>query len=102
MHSHKYANPTSYDDGHSHHYRGVTSLNPDVPGHIHYMSGYTTYEDGHVHRYVLATSPGIYMNGKHYHNYYGVTSFEDGHRHRVEGAVSMHHAEKPYCCYDQP
>jgi len=81
MHSHSYAGKTSYNDGHWHNYKGMTSRAPDVPGHVHYMAGCTSYDDGHDHRYRSTTGPAIYVGGKHYHMYCGVTEVADRHVH---------------------
>jgi len=61
MHSHYYLGKTTIDDRHWHNYEGVTSCDPDEPGHIHYMNGKTSLEDGHVHEYRNATGPAIYV-----------------------------------------
>ncbi|WP_422691252.1 YmaF family protein [Clostridium thermosuccinogenes] len=60
MHSHSFSGYTSYNNGHRHYYMGMTSISPDVPGHIHYMAGYTSFDDGHTHAYRSATGPAIY------------------------------------------
>ena len=81
MHSHSYAGRTSYNDGHWHNYQGMTSRDPDVPGHIHHMTGCTSCDDGHFHNYKSATGPAIYVGDKHYHMYCGVTEVADRHVH---------------------
>jgi len=91
MHSHFYLGKTSIDDGHWHDYIGMTSMDPDDPGHIHYMAGHTSYEDGHVHDYKNATGPAIYVEGKHYHMYSGITGMADGHVHIYEDATDKYH-----------
>ena len=55
MHSHYYLGKTTIDDRHWHNYEGMTSCDPNEPGHIHYMSGKTSMDDGHVHEYHNAT-----------------------------------------------
>jgi hypothetical protein len=37
MHTHYYMGETSYDDGHIHRYRGITSPSPNYPGHTHLL-----------------------------------------------------------------
>jgi len=90
LHSHFYNGRTTLNDGHVHRYSGVTSSDPDVPGHIHYMVGETTFDDGHIHRYTLQTSPGIAVDGGHTHYYQASTSFEDGHIHYMYGYTEVH------------
>ncbi|MCX7709290.1 MAG: YmaF family protein [Clostridia bacterium] len=99
MHTHRYVNTTSYDDGHRHGFKGVTSCSSEDPAHIHYMVGTTTYEDGHTHRYRLQTSPAIIVNGQHYHLYCGVTTVDDEHLHSMDGAVWPFHLKELYCNY---
>jgi len=93
MHSHFYAGKTSYNDGHWHDYRGNTSSDPDVLGHVHYMSGSTSIDDGHSHEYSSATGPAIYFNGKHYHMYYGTTEVADRHTHNYSGSTSIYYRD---------
>jgi hypothetical protein len=81
---------TTFNDGHIHGYSGATSLNPDVPGHIHYMMGETTFNDGHRHRYSLQTSPAISAGGGHTHYYQAATSFDDQHNHYIYGYTSIY------------
>jgi len=91
MHSHSYSGKTSYNNGHWHYYRGMTSSNPDVPGHIHYMAGFTSFDDGHVHGYRSATGPAIYIGGKHYHAYRGITEVARWHTHNYDGKTSYYY-----------
>jgi len=63
MHSHRFMGRTTFNDGHVHGYSGMTSLNPNIPGHMHYITGETTFEDGHIHRYSLQTGPSITVYG---------------------------------------
>ena len=93
MHSHYYLGKTTIDDRHLHNYEGVTSCDPDEPGHIHYMNGKTSLEDGHVHEYRNATGPAIYVGGKHYHMYCAITKEADGHVHKYEDATHKYYGE---------
>jgi len=93
MHSHYYLGKTTIDDRHWHNYEGVTSCDPDEPGHIHYMNGKTSLEDGHVHEYRNATGPAIYVGGKHYHMYCAITKVADGHVHKYEDATHKYYDE---------
>lgn len=82
MHTHEYITTTTYDDGHNHNMMGVTTEDPDTPGHIHCLAGQTSLEDGHVHNYKSYTLPAFYdIHGDHYHLYNGLTDTPDGHVH---------------------
>jgi len=39
LHSHSFNGRTTFNDGHIHEYFGVTSFNPDVPGHVQLYDG---------------------------------------------------------------
>jgi hypothetical protein len=93
MHSHFYVGKTSYNDGHWHDYKGTTSSDPDIAGHVHYMSGSTSVDDGHSHGYRSATGPAIYLDGKHYHMYCGVTEIADQHTHTYNASTSIYHTD---------
>ncbi len=90
MHSHSFAGRTSFNDGHTHDYQGVTSSVKDFPGHTHIMSGETSLDDGHTHLYRSSTGPAIYVGDKHYHMYSGVTLVADRHTHDYRGATSFY------------
>ncbi|HOQ01257.1 MAG TPA: YmaF family protein [Acetivibrio clariflavus] len=90
MHSHRFMGRTTFNDGHVHGYSGMTSQNPDIPGHMHYITGETTFEDGHIHRYSLQTGPSIPVYGGHIHYYQAATSFNDGHVHYLYGYTSIY------------
>lgn len=90
LHSHDFRGRTTFNDGHTHGYSGVTSDNPDVPRHIHYMMGETTFNDGHVHRYTLFTNPEIRVGRGHTHYYQASTSFNDGHVHYLYGYTTVY------------
>ena len=90
LHSHGFRGRTSFNDNHTLGYTGVTCLNPDVPGHVHYMTGATTFNDGHIHRYALYTSPEIPVDGGHTHYYQSATSFNDGHIHYLYGYTTVY------------
>ncbi|PNT92270.1 YmaF family protein [Clostridium thermosuccinogenes] len=91
MHSHSFSGYTSYNNGHRHYYMGMTSISPDVPGHIHYMAGYTSFDDGHTHAYRSATGPAIYIGSMHYHGYRGTTGIADRHTHNYDGRTSSYY-----------
>lgn len=93
MHSHYYLGKTTIDDHHWHNYEGMTSCDPDEPGHVHHMSGKTSVEDGHSHEYHNVTGPAIYVGGKHYHMYCGITEEADGHVHKYEDATHKYYGE---------
>lgn len=90
LHSHGFRGRTTFSDGHTHEYSGITSMNPDIPGHVHYMAGVTAFNDGHVHRYSLYTSPEIQVDRGHTHYYRAATSFEDGHVHYLFGYTTIY------------
>lgn len=54
-HVHPFSGVTSYDEGHSHQYAGVTGPAIQVPGgrHVHYFEGFTTLNgiSPHTHHY---------------------------------------------------
>jgi UDP-2,3-diacylglucosamine pyrophosphatase LpxH len=89
-HSHSLCGPTSYNDGHLHHFGAVTEMAPSGVPHIHRFRGVTTYIDGHAHRFFSETGPAITAeNGGHYHEYHAVTQLADGHTHRMRGYTSV-------------
>lgn len=90
MHSHGYRGMTTYSYGHKHDYFGATSLDPDTPGHIHYMWGKTSYNDGHIHYYAVPTGPSVKVKDGHTHHYCGATTLNDGHVHYYGGVTSIY------------
>jgi hypothetical protein len=89
LHSHSFRGRTTFNDGHTHGYTGITSLSPDVRGHVHFITGATTFNDGHIHRYALYTSREIPVAGGHTHFYQAATSFNDRHVHFLFGFTSV-------------
>jgi hypothetical protein len=95
VHIHDYATRTTFNDGHTHVVRGVTSQPlQGYERHTHYYNGVTTFEDGHVHRFRGWTGPPMFLpDGTHYHEFRGETSFDDGHTHRYTGRTGF---PRPY------
>jgi hypothetical protein len=89
FHSHALFGPTTFNDGHIHHYGAVTQPGPTGVPHTHQVYSITTLNDGHVHRYMTTTSVSIPAEQGHYHEYYAVTEFADGHTHRLQGYTSI-------------
>lgn len=89
MHNHNYIGETSYDDGHSHRYRGVTSPSLNYPGHTHLLLGNTTFNDRHLHQYRVPTDQQIETRNGHFHEYSGDTDYTQGHDHVMQGSTSV-------------
>jgi hypothetical protein len=88
-HSHAYSGSTTYNDGHIHHYGGVTDKAKSGVPHCHYMEGTTTYYEDHEHEYCTKTGPVIMLpNGLHYHYFETRVKLADGHIHYISGFTS--------------
>jgi hypothetical protein len=87
FHVHEYSTRTSFNDGHRHGIRGVTSASSGgLDQHVHYYEGITSFDDGHIHRFSGFTGPAIPLpGGGHIHEFFGTTSFDDGHVHTYYG-----------------
>lgn len=88
MHTHYYMGETSYNDGHIHNYRGITSPSPNYPNHTHLLMGDTTVNDRHLHEYRISTNRQIETRDGHYHEYSGDTDYAQGHDHSMQGSTS--------------
>jgi len=89
-HSHSLCGPTSYNDGHFHHYGTVTDLAPSGVPHTHRFYGDTSFIDDHVHPYYSETGPAIPTeDGRHYHEYRTIAEYTDGHIHYMRGCTSV-------------
>lgn len=89
QHSHSYSGVTTYNQGHVHHYGGVTCKAPSGVPHCHKMNGITTFNNGHEHKYVTETGPAMNLpNGCHYHCFRTRVECEDGHIHYISGYTS--------------
>lgn len=89
QHSHSYSGATTYNQGHIHHYGGITSKAPTGVPHDHGMRGVTTFNNGHEHNYVTETSPAINLpDGRHYHYFRTRVELADGHIHYMSGYTS--------------
>lgn len=86
-HRHPYSTETSFDNGHTHLMRGITSIaSGGLDNHVHYYEGTTSFRDGHVHYYRGMTGPAIPLpEGGHIHEFEGQTTFNDGHIHYYRG-----------------
>lgn len=88
-HSHSYSGATTYNDGHIHHYGGVTDKALSGVPHNHCMKGITTFNDNHEHSYVTKTGPAIILpRGYHYHYFETKVKLADGHIHYIYGCTS--------------
>jgi len=89
QHSHSYSGTTTYDQGHIHHYGGITSKAPSRVPHDHRMKGVTTFNRDHDHSYTTKTSPAINLaDGRHYHYFQTSVELKDGHIHYINGYTS--------------
>lgn len=89
-HSHSYFGQTTFNDGHIHHFAGVTSKEASGVPHIHSMEGETTYNNEHEHSYSTKTGPVIPVpSGGHMHCYTTRVEYEDGHIHYIQGYTSV-------------
>lgn len=89
QHSHSYSGATTYNQGHIHHYGGITSKAQSGVPHKHSMRGITTFTDGHEHNYVTETSPAMNLeDGRHYHYFRTSVKLADGHIHYMSGYTS--------------
>ncbi|RXM57327.1 YmaF family protein [Clostridium tetani] len=89
QHSHSYSGTTTYNDGHIHHYGGVTDKALSGVPHTHCIKGVTTFNDCHEHSYVTRTGPAINLAcGCHYHYFETKVKFVDGHIHCISGCTS--------------
>ncbi|MEW9094068.1 MAG: YmaF family protein [Clostridiaceae bacterium] len=89
-HSHSYSGATTYNQGHIHHYGGVTDKAESGVPHNHCMQGITTFNDGHEHSYETKTGPAITLAcGCHYHCFETKVTFVDGHIHYISGYTSV-------------
>ena len=92
LHTHRFIGLTTYVSGHNHVFSGVTSANPDTPGHVHTMRGGTTYDAGHDHAYGLTTGPAVDVGTGHLHNFAAETStaaIPNVHSHAMRGRTSI-------------
>ncbi len=89
QHSHSYSGKTTYNQGHIHHYGGVTSKSPSGVPHNHGMKGITTFHNDHDHSYITKTGPAINLpDGRHYHYFETRVDRKDGHIHYICGFTS--------------
>jgi hypothetical protein len=88
-HSHSYFGMTTYQDGHIHHYGGITSNEESGVPHTHTFEGETTYKDDHDHKYETRTGLSIMVPGGHTHYFQTKTEMEDGHIHYMYGYTSI-------------
>ncbi|WP_223066508.1 YmaF family protein [Paenibacillus caui] len=88
VHTHPFSGNTSYDDGHSHYYVGMTDPAPNGVQHVHSYQAKTSFNNGHSHTIRGTTGPAIPLpTGGHYHYFRGYTTI-DGirpHRHEYRG-----------------
>ena len=93
VHTHGFEGPTTINDNHRHFYEGISSADPNIPGHVHNITATTTFADGHRHSFSVNTAPAIPVRQGHIHPYMGTTTFDDGHVHYFK-AVSYTHLFK--------
>lgn len=92
VHTHEFKGTTSFDEGHSHRYAGITEPAPSGVQHNHRYFTFTTFDDSHRHQIRGITGPAISLpNGGHYHEFNGVTTVDGTtpHRHMYSGRTSM-------------
>ncbi|MHC1682548.1 MAG: YmaF family protein [Clostridiaceae bacterium] len=88
-HSHSFSGTTTYDQGHIHHYGGVTSIEEGGVPHVHEIEDFTTYNRGHQHPYTTRTGPAIYLpNGLHYHVIQTRVKLVNNHIHYIRDYTS--------------
>lgn len=84
-HSHSFSGATTYDNGHIHHYGGVTTKATSGVPHAHNMEGKTSYYT----KYTTRTGPAIQIqDGRHYHRFETRVEIANGHIHYIQGFTS--------------
>ncbi|CAM3616122.1 YmaF family protein [Marinicrinis lubricantis] len=82
VHSHPFSGYTSIDNGHKHHYIGLTEAAPSGVPHVHHYYAETSFDDGHTHQIRGTTGPSIPIaGGGHYHYFEGVTTMNGRQPH---------------------
>ena len=82
VHAHPFEGVTSIDDGHQHHYAGVTEPAATGVPHVHAYHAVTSFNDGHTHLIRGTTGPDIPIpSGGHYHYFQGYTTINGRHPH---------------------
>lgn len=89
IHTHGFEGPTTVNENHRHFYSGISSAEPDTPGHVHNISAVTTFNSGHTHSFSVNTAPAIRVNSGHIHPYMGTTTFNSGHVHYFRGNTTI-------------
>lgn len=87
FHTHAFKGVTVYVNGHLHMFYGVSSANPNVPGHTHIISGNTTINSGHSHSYSLVAHTQTNAGAGHYHYYEGITDYAAQGAHPMSGTT---------------
>lgn len=89
QHSHSFSGSTTYEQGHIHHYGGITDKETSGVPHIHHIEEITTYNNEHSHPYSTRTGPAIYLpNGSHYHLFQTRVKLVNNHIHYIRGYTS--------------
>lgn len=82
VHTHAFSGMTSFDDGHSHNYSGMTEPAQTGVNHVHQYYTMTTISDGHYHIIRGTTGPAVALpNGGHIHYFEGYTTVNGMHPH---------------------
>lgn len=90
QHSHSYSGTSTYNQGHIHHYGGVTNKAVSGVPHDHHMEGITTFNKNHEHNYATKTGPAIILPcGCHYHYFETKVKLANGHIHYISGYTSI-------------
>ena len=92
VHTHGFSGITSFDDGHTHQYAGMTEPAPTGVPHTHRYFTFTSVDNRHRHQIQGTTGPAIPIaNGGHYHEFSGYTTIEGAnpHRHFYRGNTTL-------------
>jgi hypothetical protein len=82
VHTHPFSGVTSFNNGHDHHYAGMTEPAPSGVQHVHGYYAETTFNDGHTHTIRGTTGPVIPLpGGGHVHYFEGYTTVNGAHPH---------------------
>jgi len=82
VHVHSFSGVTSFDQGHNHHYAGMTEPAPSGRQHVHHYYAKTSFDDEHIHYIRGTTGPSIALpNGGHYHYFEGQTTMNGRYPH---------------------
>lgn len=89
-HIHSYRGRTSYNENHSHNYRGTSSqaVYNGNGTHYHEYQTFTTTDRGHSHQITGRSGPAIRTRFGHIHEMNGETSINVEHQHQYSTETS--------------